>query len=87
MNHYQVVYPYIMAVHQTGDRFTALINEGHGSGQDHFKVGYNAAADLRMALASVRFDGIEFGQMSQTAEADIVAVLGIDFARITQTDN
>ncbi len=87
INHNQVGCLDFVSAHQGSNRLAAEIDEGHRFSQDDFNVGYFTAADLRMALASVCFDRIELGQMIYAAIADIVAVLSINSARVTQTNN
>jgi len=82
MDNNQVIYRDAVFTHQASKRLAAFIDKGLGLSQQYFDAGYFAAADLRLTLVLFYWDGMEPGQMVYAAEADVVAVVGINLARV-----
>jgi hypothetical protein len=71
-----------VSAHQWSNRVAAEIDEGLWFSQQHFDAGYSTVAGLGLALVFFNLYGMESGQVIQTAEADVVAVVGINLARV-----
>jgi len=74
-------------VHQAGQRFAAQIHKCAWPGQQQLLAPYFADAYSGLALPVVKADRMKLGEVIQALEADIVAVTGISFAGIPQTND
>jgi hypothetical protein len=76
----------VVLVHQAGQRFAAQIHKCAWPGQQQLLAPYFADAYSGLALPSVKVNRMKPGEVIQALEANIVAVTGITFAGIPQTN-
>jgi hypothetical protein len=74
-------------VYQTADSRAALVNEGSRFSQYYFDVGNFACTCLSMTLSPAGPNCVQLSQVVYAAETNVMSVTGIDFTRITQTNN
>jgi hypothetical protein len=71
-----------MLTHQTRHRFAAEIHKCPRLGQQQLPAPYFADAYSSPALPSVKANRVKPGEVIQTPEADIMAIMGISLAGI-----
>ena len=75
-----------MLMDQASYSLATEIHERAGFGQQQLLAPYFADAYSGLALSSVKADGVKPGEVIQALEANIVAVMGISLAGISQTN-
>jgi hypothetical protein len=73
-------------VHQASYGLATEIHERAGLGQQQLLTSYFADAYSGLALPAVKANRVKPGEVIQAPETDIVAIVGIGFAGITQTN-
>jgi hypothetical protein len=74
-------------MHQASDGLAAEIHKRPRLSQHHLLAPYFADAYFSLALSSVKADRMNPGEVIQTTEADIMAIMGISLTGVTQPDN
>ena len=77
----------VMLTHQASHGVAAEIYERPGLGQQQFLAFYFSEAYSSPALPVVKANRVKPGEVIQTPEASIVAIMGISLAGIPQTND
>jgi len=75
----------VMLMHQASHGVATEIHKCPGLGKQQFIIPYFSEAYFRPALAVVKANRMKPGEVIQTPEANIVAIMGISLARVAQT--
>jgi hypothetical protein len=83
MYYQEVAQGNVMLVYQASCGFATEIHKCPWLGQQQLLIPYFSKAYSSPALPVVKADGMKPGKVIQTPEASIVAIMGINLARIT----
>jgi hypothetical protein len=75
-----------MLAHQASQGFAAQIHKCARPGQEQLFATYFAGAYSGLALSSVKVDRMKPGEVIQALEANIMTVVGVTLAGVTQTN-
>jgi hypothetical protein len=76
----------VMLMNQASHGFATEIHKRPGLGQQQLLASYFANAYPGLALPSVKANRMKPGEVIQTPEANIMAIMGISLAGVTQTN-